>query len=163
MFESCAEVFERHHLAVYRYLLRMTGRPDVAEDLTQEVFLRVMRRADTYEERGTERAWVTRIARHLLIDHQRKERRQPEHVVADTPARAISAEGDLAVREALLTLAEPDREALLMRAVLGLGHDEIASLTGATPASVRSRLHRARRDLRPLLAPVSTARPKDGL
>ena len=151
MTDQCAEVFERHHLAVYRYLLRMTGRPDLAEDLTQEVFLRVLRGAAKYEDRGTERAWVTRITRNLLIDHRRKSKREPECADVDAAGTAAPQDRDLALKQALLTLQDGDRDALLMRAVLGLGHDEIAELTGVTAAAVRSRIYRARRAIRPLL------------
>jgi RNA polymerase sigma-70 factor, ECF subfamily len=151
MTDQCAEVFERHHLAVYRYLLRMTGRPDLAEDLTQEVFLRVVRGVARYEDRGTERAWVTRIARNVLIDHRRKSNREPECTSADAAGTSAPQEGDLALKQALLTLQDEDRDALLMRAVLGLGHEEIAELTGVTASAVSSRIYRARRAIRPLL------------
>jgi RNA polymerase sigma-70 factor (ECF subfamily) len=60
---DAAALFDRHHLAVFRFLRRMTGDASLAEDLTQEVFLRVVRGLDSYEERSRETSWVFRIAR----------------------------------------------------------------------------------------------------
>ena len=141
---SPAELFERHHLVVYRYLLRMTGLPHVAEDLAQEVFLRVVRGMHDYDDRGHERAWLICIARNVLIDHQRKSRREPAGVVSDVALSSPDPDVGLGVRQALDRLPEADREAFVMRAVVGLGHEDIAELVGATPASVRSRIYRAR-------------------
>ena len=149
--DSPAELFERHHLVVYRYLLRMTGRGDVAEDLTQEVFVRVVRGADGYDERGQERAWLFSIARNLLIDFQRKRRREPVDAVEDMVNGDSDPDVSLDIKRAIATLPETDREAFLLRVVVGLGHDEIAALVGATPASVRCRIYRARVALKAML------------
>jgi RNA polymerase sigma-70 factor (ECF subfamily) len=58
-----AELFERHHVAIYRYLLRMTGSRETAEELTQDVFVRVLNGLEHYQQRDRERAWLFRIAR----------------------------------------------------------------------------------------------------
>ena len=72
-----ARLFDRHHLAVFRFLRRMTGSPSVAEDLTQEVFLRVVRGLDGYDERSREVSWIFRIARNVLVDRHRARERSP--------------------------------------------------------------------------------------
>ena len=66
-----AVLFERHHLVIFRYFWRMTRRRDVAEDLTQDVFVRAVRGLGNYEPRNRDRAWLFEIARRLLLDHQR--------------------------------------------------------------------------------------------
>ena len=71
-------IFERHHLVVFRFLRRMTDSVSLAEDLTQEVFLRVVRGLGAYEDRSRERAWVFRIARNVLVDDRRRIQRGPE-------------------------------------------------------------------------------------
>src|SRR2546426_4023374 len=77
--QQAAAIFERNHLAVYRFLRRATGDGPTAEDLTQDVFLRIVRRLDRYEDRLRERAWVFRIARNVLIDrHRRTLRNAPD-------------------------------------------------------------------------------------
>jgi RNA polymerase sigma-70 factor, ECF subfamily len=74
---TALELFERHHVAVFWFLRRMEMPAADAEDLTQEVFVRVLRGLDSYEERQLERAWVFRIARNVWLDHWRARRRAP--------------------------------------------------------------------------------------
>jgi RNA polymerase sigma-70 factor (ECF subfamily) len=66
---TALDLFERRHLAVFRSLRRLDGTGRHAEDLTQEVFLRVVCALHTYEERQLERAWIFRIARNVWLDH----------------------------------------------------------------------------------------------
>ena len=149
--ESSAALFDQHHLAVFRYLLRLLGRRDVAEDLTQEVFVRVVRHQERYTDCGQPRAWLLRIARNLAIDWQRARHRTPEGADVDVPDRAPGPDLDMALRQALAALAHDDREVFLLRTIGGLGHHEIATIVGATPAAVRCRIHRARARLRQAL------------
>ncbi len=151
MAASAAELFRRHHLVVYRYALKMTGRSDVAEDVTQEVFLRVVRSITAYDDRGKDLAWLLAIARNLLVDGHRRNGREPAvpleedvRVNARIPERA-------ALAEALGRLPEQDREVFVLRVVSGLGHDDIARVVGATSAAVRCRIYRARVALRSML------------
>jgi RNA polymerase sigma-70 factor, ECF subfamily len=148
-------LFQDHHLTVYRYLLRMTGRREEAEDLTQEVFLRAVRGIGSYEARGLDRAWLFRIARNLLVDRQRRIRRAPAidvDVVPDTLSRdggdALAA---MAIDDAMAQLSELDREAFVLREVNGLSYAEIADITDTTLDAVAARLYRARGALRALL------------
>jgi RNA polymerase sigma-70 factor, ECF subfamily len=151
---TAGDLFERHHQSVFRFLRRMQGSAQDAEDLTQEVFLRVLRALDGYEERQLERAWLFRIARNVLLDHRRARGRVPAsepiadaHVVSLRPGPPTR----LVLDEALGRLGEAEREAFLMREVGGLGYIEIGAATGATPDAVRSRIHRARLALRKTL------------
>ena len=147
---NAADLFERHHLAIYRYLLRMTGSPDIAEDLTQEVFVRVVRSTQRSEERDRERAWLFCIARNLRIDQVRHERRVP----APDPLAGMDVAGPgapglhLSLRRALDALEPNEREAFVMAEVSGLSYAEIAAACETTTAAVRSRIYRARQALR---------------
>jgi RNA polymerase sigma-70 factor (ECF subfamily) len=157
---DAAALFDRHHLAVFRFLRRMTGDVATAEDLTQEVFLRAVRGAVGYEERERERAWVFRIARNVLIDRQRAETRAPESLpIEDRATYARPAVQVLAVAldQALARLPEDEREAFLLREVGGLGYEDIAHATGATPDAARMRIYRARLALRAALGPARRA------
>jgi RNA polymerase sigma-70 factor (ECF subfamily) len=148
---DAAAVFDRHHLQVFRFLRRMTGNPTLAEDLTQEVFLRVVRGLGTYEDRERQTAWVFRIARNVLVDRHRAEARTPTSApiedVGPQPVPASQALG-AAIEQALRRLPEEEREAFLMREVAGLGYADIAHATGATPDAARMRIYRARVALR---------------
>jgi RNA polymerase sigma-70 factor (ECF subfamily) len=67
-----AALFEKYRQPLRRYLRFATGNADLADDLTQDVFLRVVRGADGYQPRGRERAWLFRVARNVLLDHARR-------------------------------------------------------------------------------------------
>jgi RNA polymerase sigma-70 factor (ECF subfamily) len=150
------ELFERHALTVYRYLRRMTGRPDLAEDLTQDVFLRVLRGRDRYEARDREISWVLRITRNVLLDHWHRTRTNipPEVPVADVEEPSSEPNHVLALgfQEALRLLPRSEREVYLLKERSGLTYEEIASACGMTVGAVRSKLYRARRQIKRLLA-----------
>ena len=164
---DAAVLFDRHHLAVFRFLRRMTGSSSLAEDLTQEVFLRVVRGLETYEERSREDSWIFRIARHVLVDrHRAQVRSPPATALRDAAIAPCVAPQALATAldEALARLPDEEREAFLMREVGGLGYREIAEASGATVDAARMRIYRARLALREALGPsrASVARtPKE--
>ena len=140
------ELFERHRSALRAYLRLATGSGDVAEDLAQDVYLRVVRGEATYQARGKERAWLFSIARHLVIDHFR---RQPTTTVPLAEiGRPPVQMARVSLREALANLPGREREVFLLCEVGGLTYAEIAFATGSTPAAVRSAIHRARVQLR---------------
>lgn len=150
-------MFERHGQAIRRYLRRLTGQSDVAEDLAQDVYLRVVRSAHRYEPREREQAWLFRIARNVFLDYRKQQARrivagetEPHAFVA--PSQAVRT--DLAA--ALARLDELDREAFLLCEVGGLRYDEIAATLDLTVAAVRSRVYRARLALRAMLMPPAS-------
>ena len=148
-----AEMFERHHLAIYRYLLMMTGSRETAEELTQDVFLRAIQKAGAYEERSHERAWLFRIARNLRIDGVRRARRAPavSSIEDDEPSQSAQQALRLGIRQALAMVPDEEREAFVVAEVVGLSYAEIAETCGATSAAIRSRIYRARMQLRTAL------------
>lgn len=155
-------IFEQHHLPVFRWLLRMTGRRGLAEELTQEVFLRAIRALPGYRDRGRERAWLFRIARNLLLNEKRDASRAsvPESLDAMVlpPAAEPAPERRLELARALAGLPGEEREAFLLRELGGLGYEEISAVCDTTRDAVRSRIYRARRGLRERLV---TAAPKE--
>ena len=149
-----ARMFEQHGSAIRRYLWRLTGDSEVAADLAQDVYLRVVRHAPRYEPRERERAWLVRIARNVFMDHVKlrarsREAGSAEDVAVSAPAQAVRADLDVALRR----LDETDREAFLLCEVGGLRYDEIGTLLGLTVGGVRSRIYRARLALREMLMP----------
>jgi RNA polymerase sigma-70 factor (ECF subfamily) len=134
----------------------MVGHAEDARDLTQEVFLRVARAPARPGEPAERRAWVFLIARNLALNHARDGRRRPAEVELDVdPGRRSTQETTAAVRQALAALPDLDRDVFLLRESAGLSYDEIARACEISPDAVRSRLHRARQQLRAALsAPV---------
>jgi RNA polymerase sigma-70 factor (ECF subfamily) len=151
-------LFAQHQPAVVRYLTRIVGQTDVARDLAQDVFVRIARSSIPDADGGALKAWVFRIARNLAFNHLRDESRRPAAVeLLDRPVPAPH-ETAVAVRQALQQLAEIDRDVFLLREIAGLSYDELAAVCELTPDSVRSRLHRARAELRRLLASTIDSR-----
>jgi RNA polymerase sigma-70 factor, ECF subfamily len=144
---------------LFRYFCRAVGHAETARDLTQDVFLRVSRAVIPAAAEGAVRGWLFRIARNLALDHHRSGQRRPPHeMLTDSAARSASQETSAAVNQALASLDDFDRDVFLMREVAGLGYDDIAEACGLTPDAVRSRIHRARLQLRDQLSGQVAAR-----
>jgi RNA polymerase sigma-70 factor, ECF subfamily len=146
-------LFDRHALAVYRYFRRVTGSPDLAEDLTQDVFVRVVRGLHRYDARDREVSWLFSIARHVLTD-RRTTRTLDVLRLADVeePAQEAGHVTALAYDDALRLLAPGDRSVYLLREQAGLSYTEIAKVCEMSEQAVRSRLYRARRDIKRVLS-----------
>jgi RNA polymerase sigma-70 factor, ECF subfamily len=154
-----SRLFEQHGRAIHRYLQRMTGDRASADDLAQEVFLRVARAAGTYQPTERERAWVFRIAQNVVLDERKRQQRVPPASTALEPQTRAAQSVRFGVREALARLPPEDREAFLLAEVGGLTYAEIAAAFDSTVPAVRSRIYRARIALRELLAPPAPAGP----
>lgn len=145
-------LFTAHREGIFRYLCRIVGRED-ARELTQEVFLRVTRTTVPQTDEGGRRAWLFCIARNLALNHVRDDRRRGETAeTAGDPAFPPTQALAVALREALDRLSPVDRDVFLMREVGGLSYSEISFACQLTPDAVRSRLHRARQELRRALS-----------
>jgi RNA polymerase sigma-70 factor, ECF subfamily len=140
------DLFVRYAEAVYRYFLRLTGRADLAADLTQEVFLRIVRGLGRYEARGREAAWVFRIAHSVIAAHYRRSPKPVEVPLSEAGTVAYEPDRLLAMgfEDALGLLSKTDRQVYLLREQGGLDYEEIGVLCGLTKPAVRSRLCRAR-------------------
>ncbi|GAB3623545.1 RNA polymerase sigma factor SigE [Mariniluteicoccus endophyticus] len=157
------EVVRDHSARVYRLSYRLTGDPHDAEDLTQEVFIRVFRSLHRFEP-GTFEGWLHRITTNLFLDQARRRQRirfdgfvdQAEEriVSADAPPAEAYADGDLDadVEEALRALAPEFRACVVLCDIEGLTYDEIAEVLDVKIGTVRSRIHRGRAQLRETLA-----------
>ena len=152
MRKAASDLFERYHVKAYRYFLRTVGSHDVAEDLTQELFLRVVRHVRSCSP-GREVAWMFRIARNLVVDYRREHPERPVPFVeafgGRTEATQLVAFG---LSEALSLLADSDREVFLLREVTGLDYEELAEACDTNPQAVRLRVSRARGRLKALLS-----------
>lgn len=151
---------ERHHRVLFGYLARRVG-PDVSEELVSETFARAFALRDRYDtERADARPWLFGIATNLLRNHLRSEVRQMRAYArsgvddvhhpdeAATDARVDAGTHSPALARALAGLAAGDRDVLLMYAWGDLSYEEIAQALDIPVGTVRSRLNRARRQLR---------------
>jgi RNA polymerase sigma-70 factor (ECF subfamily) len=162
--ETLDVLFARHRQGVFCYLYRMVGQAETARDLTQEVFLRMARSEVPDAPPSALRAWVFTIARHLALNHLRDGSRRPETTALTEQSQPATQEIAIALREAIDGLPALDRDVFLMREAGGLSYDEIARACDLAPGAVRSRLHRARQQLRENLGDAFAAgRPPLGV
>jgi RNA polymerase sigma-70 factor (ECF subfamily) len=160
-----AALADAHGSAVRAYFRRAVGRPELAEDLAQEVFVRVLRFADGFEARGRDRAWLFTIAHRVLVDHLRSASRAPAATPSDQPPEAAAPptqELRLVLQRALHALDGLDRDGFLMAEVACLTYAENAAVLDTTHAAVRSRVFRARLALRTGLASAAAVSPAKG-
>ncbi|MGN6523039.1 MAG: RNA polymerase sigma factor SigE [Actinomycetes bacterium] len=167
---SWQEIVEQHSQRVYRLAFRLTGNKHDAEDLTQEVFVRVFRSLDSYTP-GTFEGWLHRITTNLFLDQMRRKQRIRFDAFAEdaddrlpgdapTPHEAFAANNlDLDVRAALDSLQPDFRAAVVLGDIEGLSYEEISEVLGVKLGTVRSRIHRGRAALREVLAHRAPTRP----
>jgi RNA polymerase sigma-70 factor (ECF subfamily) len=139
---------------VYGYVRSIVHDDHDAEDVTQHVFAKLLTVLCKYDDRGVPFfAWLLRLARNVAIDHLRVNRPTPSENVLDPEAPAPSNfDRPLAVRDALATLPDDQREVMVLRHVVGLSPGEIAERLGRSEASIHGLQHRGRRALQRELA-----------
>ncbi|MDX6274586.1 MAG: hypothetical protein QOJ92_1796 [Frankiales bacterium] len=159
---SWDEVVQLHSARVYRLAYRLTGNPHDAEDLTQDVFVRVFRSLANYVP-GTFEGWLHRITTNLFLDQvRRKHRIRFDPLAEDANDRLASRERgpsdvyddthfDPDVHAALQALPPDFRAAVVLCDIEGLSYEEIAATLGVKLGTVRSRIHRGRNQLRDAL------------
>lgn len=153
---------------VYNLAYRMIGDPDDAEDISQEVFLRVHRAIKGFRGSSSFTTWVYRVATNVCLDELKRRKRRPtvtewseqeEASVEPSPAAAANPEAATLRRErqelvqrAIRSLPEAQRVVVVLYDLQGLSYDEIAEALGASLGTVKSRLNRARVALKSKLA-----------
>ncbi len=154
-------LYERLQSGIYRFTLRMTGSEAMAEDITQETFITLLRDGGQQDAaRGTVRSWLFGVARHTIYRRMKRERffvpmteeGEGEEMIVDE--RLVAREDPLAaltrdemiesVRQAILSLPPHYREVVLLCHLHEISYAETAEVIGCSVGTVRSRLHRAR-------------------
>ncbi len=169
------ELVRQYNRRIYNICYRFTGSPDQAEDLTQEVFIRMYRSLDSYDaEKAAFTTWITTMTRNLLVDHFRKTKHDRmtdslESTVTDdedgptlgdqlhdasvTPdTRIASQETKRMVHLALQKLSPELREAVILRDLQDMDYRDIAQVLKVPEGTVKSRINRGRTELGRLLA-----------
>ncbi len=158
-----AELYQRRRLEVYRYILSLTrGDTDLAHDMFQDTFIKIWEHADTLRDRNNVRGWMFSIARNRCISHFRKSAKlvpfDDDHddimdSALPSPDEAMETlEMYTAVDEALASLPDTQRDAMVLREFKGHSYAEIARMTETNIGIVRQRLWRAKQTLRNLLS-----------
>lgn len=152
-----SEIYERRHRALFRFFFRLTGRQSPAEDLTHEVFLRMIRYRHTYTSGDLFEAWMYRIARNVFADHTKKHRLetpaaegQLELVDSGRPSQLDSAakQQDLALlHRALRELPDEKRELIVLSRFQGLTYEQMGRILGCEAGTVKVRVFRAMKEM----------------
>jgi len=169
------EIVQRFNRRIFNICYRFTGSPDDAEDLTQEVFIKVYRTLSSYDvEKGAFQTWVTTMTRNLLVDHFRKSKleratdslEEPTTAESDslslsdqiedlgpTPdQRLLTRETQELVQKALQKLSPELRESVILRDLQDMDYREIALTLKVPEGTVKSRINRGRTELARLLS-----------
>ncbi len=169
--EAFRTLVERHSRSIYRLAYRMTGRPEDAEDVVQDAFVRAYRQLGRFEARSNFATWLYRIAFNCAIDHMRsrphREHSEPhdtlEHLAPHQSGPSLddlvfAAEINVQVQTALQALSEQERAAFLMRHYHGCSIDEICGVLGLKSNAAKHSIFRAVRKMRSALKPLMDAR-----
>lgn len=154
---SClGTLFERHHRGVYQFCLQITRNPSLAEDLTQEVFIKVLKKASSFRGEGCFKAWLYNVARNRTFDELRKNKRRgtnvPEAHAETNPAlvdelnaerRTSDSQRISQLEAAMARLPEAAREVIWLGRFEFDGYDDLAQALGCKPGAARVRMHRA--------------------
>ena len=158
--EAIHFLYVRYADDVLRYVNSFVHDHHEAEDITQNVFAKLIHAIKKYEQRAVPfTAWIVRVARNAALDHMRARRATPcEEIRLEDDGRSeVAAERGRDLRQALKRLPDDQREVLVLRHVVGLSPTEIANTLGKSESSVHGLHHRGRRTLKSALQDLGAA------
>ena len=154
--DALATLFEQTKAAVYGFALSIVRNTQDAEDVLQETYIRIYQAADKYQPNGNPMPWIFTITRNLALMKIRESKKQSEMPDEDSALfwaedSAISAEDRMVLGTYMRSLSEEERQILMLYAVTGMKHREIAELLQLTLSTVLSKYHRALKKMRKYL------------
>ena len=154
-------IVQQHRRRVFNVAYKFVGKHDEAEDLTQDIFLKIFKSLDTFDRRANFQTWLISISRNLCIDHYRSVRKERETMAREVDAadlmpvsRERGPHGELEqidlrhlIREALRSLPPALKQAVMLRDLQEFSYQEIADQLGLPEGTVKSRINRGRTEL----------------
>jgi len=162
-------LFDRHHRTLFDFFVRMTGRRTVADDLVQDVFFRILKYRKTFRDESWFKAWMFHIARNARFDYYRSH--QDEAILEDNHADGLQSPSPLPgqqleqqqqsmlLESALFKLSPEKREVLILSRYQDLKYEQIAELMSCEVGTVKTRVHRALKELRDMFLKLSSEKP----
>jgi RNA polymerase sigma-70 factor (ECF subfamily) len=148
-------LFDRYSKRIYGYFLKCTLSKDESDDLTQELFIRLMKYRKSYKDGQRFEIWVFQIARNMVKDHYRKMKVNRDYFnpAEEMPERAevvdtVQVEREEQLYKAMKRLAEDKRELLVMSKFDGMKYEQIATLRKTTVANIKVQVHRTLKELK---------------
>ncbi len=153
--DQAGVLFDRYHAVLYHFFYRMVQDRELSKDLTQNVFVRLLRYRGSYQFGQPFRAWIYRVARNVANDHFEKQKSnfvdlKPIHERVAAHDGAEQAEQVVILQLALQQLPQSDRDLLVMSRYQELKYEEIAQIMGLSLSAVKVRAHRAIKKLKAL-------------
>ena len=155
--QQASVLFERYHKKIFNFLARMTMDRALAEDLTQNVFLRMIKYRHTYREGNRYQSWIYQVARNVFSDHyQAHKNRKSDFMTIDKISDAMmdpeegteQVEREKILHRSMARLSEEQRELLVLTRFQQMKYEEVAALMETTVANVKVKVHRAIAKLR---------------
>lgn len=156
-----AALADRHYMTVYKYAFRWSEAKEDAEDITQEVFLKLAGKIQLFKNRSRFTTWLYRITANCAKDHARKNNRWKKNISADSvdnqpiassnpdPEHNVIARNTLTL---INTLPDKEKEAVLLVYAEGMNHKEAAKITGCAETTISWRIFQAKRQLKKALS-----------
>ncbi len=142
-------LFERYHIRIFNFLLKMTRDHEVSQDITQEVFYKAIKYRNSYKK-GKFSSWIYTIARNIFSDYYQKQKNrdqrldQIEYKIENQETNYIEGnEIKEQLDRALDQLNKSDKELVIMNRYQGIKYQEIAEITGSTEGAIKTKVHRA--------------------
>ena len=154
--EKMAVLFEKHHVPLFNFFMRLTGNRNISEDLVQDVFMRMLKYRSTYQGRSKFTLWMYQIGRNAHIDYLRKKKEElpldeqwsdPVTPEASPEEKMEGGQEVQLLRQALAKLPLKKREVLILSRYQNLKYKEIAELMDCHIGTVKAHVHRAVKEL----------------
>ncbi len=151
------ELFERYHVKLYNFFLRMTFEKEASQDLTQNLFYRIIKYRHTFIGNDNSfKAWIYQMARNVHSDHYRQQKRKNDHIKRmnnnhnnlSESSGSYGEEDFDRLDKALLKLKPDQREILVLSRYQGLKYDEISKIKNLSVPAIKVQVHRTIRELR---------------
>lgn len=152
--QHASELFNRYHKRIFNFLKQLTNDAETAEDLTQNVFLRLIKYRNSYKEGNRFQSWIYQMARNVFADHYRESKMKANYVDVEKMAEHISEESDNPeerehqLQRSLAKLTDEQRELLALTRFQQLKYEEVAAIMDTTVANIKVKVHRAIAKLR---------------
>ncbi|ELR69088.1 DNA-directed RNA polymerase specialized sigma subunit [Fulvivirga imtechensis AK7] len=155
--EKASELFDRYHKRLYNFFVKITFDRELGHDLTQNVFLRMIRYRGTYKEDKQFKAWIYQLARNIYADHFRRNKMMySDYTGVEDLKNKIAAVDEVMVQDekekllyiSLFKLAPEQREILILTRFQQMKYEEVAQILDCSVANVKVKVHRAIKQLR---------------
>ncbi len=155
--QQVSVLFERHHKPIFNFLAKMTMDRELAEDLTQNVFLRLMKYRNSYQEGKRFQSWLYQVARNVFSDHyQMNKNKYSKSMDVEKLKDSIEeknetldqTEREILLHKSMARLANEDRELLVLTRFEQMKYEEVAAIMETTVANIKVKVHRAIAKLR---------------